>query len=293
MKNHSLKKISPSYTYLTSIPHHTTDLFLSCCGRQVCPSDYSYGPAVRMDYLIHFIIKGKGTFCINNKEYPLSKNQFFFIPPGISTEYYSDSEDPWEYIWFGFQGVNASSYLKHTGLSLEAPTGTFHMNSHLIEEIIDKLFYTDTDSLPDELDRIGYLHRLLALLTDSYQSLHNSDGSPILLNKKHTLLAIQYLEKNYATATVSDIANYLGLNRAYLHTLFKKEFDMSPQQYLTHFRLQNAAKRLLDTTETIQEISYYIGYQDTVSFSKAFKKQFGLSPKQYRISQKEVQDSDR
>ena len=283
MRNYSLKKTAPTYTSLPSIPHHTTDLFLSCCGRQICPADYSYGPVVRMEYLIHFIVKGSGTFCMNGISYKLTSNQFFFIPPGISVEYYADHEDPWEYIWFGFQGNKAASYLDHTGLSIDAPVGTFHMSSKLIEDIMENLFHTDTASLPDELDRIGYLHRLLALLTDSYQSSQISDENSLLLNKKHTLVAIQYLENNYGKATVSDLANHLGLNRAYLHTLFKKEFDMSPQQYLIHFRLQTAAEKLLDTTSSIQEISDQVGYQDTVSFSKAFKKHFGISPKQYRI----------
>lgn len=278
----SLKQSHSHATFLTSIPHHTRDLYLRCCGTQSCSPNYSYGPAVRMQYLIHFVLRGQGNFYINGKSYVLHQKQFFFIPPGISVEYCADAEDPWEYIWFGFHGANAATCLEQAGLTLDTPVKTFHLNPVLLADIIEKMFSTDQNTLSDELDRIGFLYELLGLLCDSYQSERPPNIVQNLLSKNHTLLAIQFVERHYATASVSEIADYLGLNRTYLHTLFKREFNLSPQQYLIRYRLRIACEMLSSSKETISDIAFQIGYQDAVSFFKAFKKQYGTSPQQYR-----------
>lgn len=58
---------------------------------------------------------------------------------------------------------------------------------------------------------------------------------------------------------------------------------MSIQQCLISFRMHKAANLLVSTTLTIKEISNETGYTDQLTFSKAFKKKFGVSPTQYRI----------
>lgn len=282
----SLKHSHSRSTFLTSIPHHTCDLYLRCCGMQSCPPHYSYGPAIRMQYLIHFVQRGQGNYYINGKNYEVHQNQFFFIPPGIPVEYCADAENPWDYLWFGFHGANAATCLEQAGLTLDTPVQTFRLNPVLLSNIIEKIFHIDQTTLPDELDRIGCLYELLALLCDSYQSDQPPDNVQHLLSKKHTVLAIQYIERSYASTTVSEIADYLGLNRTYLHTLFKREFNLSPQQYLIQYRMHIALEKLSSSEETIQEIAFQIGYQDAVSFFKIFKKQYGISPQHYRETQK-------
>lgn len=279
---YSISEKSSNFAFLTSIPHHTSDLFLSCCGIQTCPPDYSYGPTVRMEYLIHLILKGCGNLYMNGKDYSLKKGDLFLITPGISVEYCSDSESPWEYCWLGFHGTNVADYITQTGLSLDCPVRPFHLNPSLITGILENLIVTDRNILSDELDRIGYLYEFLALLVESFY-LENSEAmTQNLLSKKHTISAVSYIEKNYKTVSISEIAEYLGLNRTYLHTLFKKEFNMSPQQYLIRYRLRRAAEDLSNTHTSIEEIAFQIGYQSVVSFYKAFKKLYGVSPDQYR-----------
>lgn len=63
-----------------------------------------------------------------------------------------------------------------------------------------------------------------------------------------------------------------------------EEYKVSPQRYLISFRL-NTAVNLLETTKmNITEISYSCGFKDTPTFYKHFKKQFNITPVQYRKS---------
>ena len=54
-----------------------SDLSLSFCGYSDCQPGYSFGPAVRPNYIIHYILSGKGTFQIGDSVYPLKKGDGF------------------------------------------------------------------------------------------------------------------------------------------------------------------------------------------------------------------------
>ena len=62
--------------------HKFSDLYLCFCGYEACQPFHSYGPAVRPNYVIHYIISGKGIFTIGNRTYRLTAGQGFFLIPG-------------------------------------------------------------------------------------------------------------------------------------------------------------------------------------------------------------------
>ncbi len=95
--------------------------------------------------------------------------------------------------------------------------------------------------------------------------------------------AISYIHKNYQNPlTVQEIADYLSLNRSYLTELFLKTVQLSPQQFLTRYRITKSEELLQSSSLSIQNIAYSCGYSSSFSFSKAFRKVNGLSPSEYR-----------
>lgn len=63
---------------------------------------------------------------------------------------------------------------------------------------------------------------------------------------------------------------------------FKKNLNLSPQAFLTQLRMEKAKEKLLNSNYAIQQIANITGYTDAFTFSKAFKRYTGLSPKYYR-----------
>lgn len=63
-----------SYIHQTS-DRKFSDLYLCYCGYDECASGHSFGPAVRPNYLLHYILKGKGQYHIGEKRYHLSAGQ--------------------------------------------------------------------------------------------------------------------------------------------------------------------------------------------------------------------------
>jgi AraC-like DNA-binding protein len=117
---------------------------------------------------------------------------------------------------------------------------------------------------------------------------HYEDDSPIKLrakDKEAIKLARDILVLNLAEApTIRELCTTVGLNRNKLHYGFREQFGMSPSQYLEDQRLERAYISLRDTGKLIYQIAADVGYMNQGSFSTAFKRKYGLTPKDARSS---------
>jgi CheY-like chemotaxis protein/AraC-like DNA-binding protein len=84
--------------------------------------------------------------------------------------------------------------------------------------------------------------------------------------------------------SLSEMAQVVNLSPSRLRYLFKREIGIAPGHYLRAFRLERA-KELLETTFlSVKEIISSIGVNDQSHFIREFKKSYGLTPSQYRMS---------
>ena len=82
--------------------------------------------------------------------------------------------------------------------------------------------------------------------------------------------------------TLDTLARQVGLSRSGLALKFKQAVGSAPLQYLTTIRIQKAIHHLSTTTDKLETVSQAVGYKNAFSFSKAFKKLTGLSPREFR-----------
>ena len=80
----------------------------------------------------------------------------------------------------------------------------------------------------------------------------------------------------------NELCSAMGMSQSTLYRRMKTICGQSPNEFIQNVRLKYAARLLKETTMTISEISYDTGFSDSSYFSRAFKKCFGLSPKQWR-----------
>ena len=97
-------------------------------------------------------------------------------------------------------------------------------------------------------------------------------------------IASKYLHDNYDdhSCSIASLCNKLDVSRSYLYNLFKNGFNTSPQKFLIKIRMEEAKNRLKDSPSSIRQIAEAVGYIDEFTFSKAFKKYSGFSPKIFR-----------
>ena len=96
---------------------------------------------------------------------------------------------------------------------------------------------------------------------------------------------MEYIEANYReNISLEELAVYVHMNRSYVSHLFKKETGDNLYNYLQQYRLEKAKELLEHTRDSIQEICWKVGIQDSGYFSKVFKKYAGMTPLEYRKS---------
>ena len=252
------------------------DFYLYELGRNKCEPLYSYEHLVKNRIILHFIISGKGILRINNKEYAVHEHQIFLIPENTRTFYQADKDDPWEYIWFHIGGPKIPQILKEAGLTADHPVYTPVSCADKIEELAMDLL----DNYMRQYYCVGTLYKICDYMIENSSRKEEREINSSLLYVKNV---ISYIQLKYAEPVKIDkIAYSLGLNRSYLTRLFKDATGYSLQEYLLTYRMKMAVKLLADNSLSIAQVAANVGYTDTFTFSKAFKRHFGKSPSDYR-----------
>lgn len=97
-------------------------------------------------------------------------------------------------------------------------------------------------------------------------------------------LRTQYNEK-ISIENLEELSNFSYRN---LQRIFKAHYNETIGAYVTRVKLESSAKLLLFTNNDIKEIAEKVGYADVQSFSKSFKKHFGITPAIYRTKKEEL-----
>jgi AraC-like DNA-binding protein len=82
--------------------------------------------------------------------------------------------------------------------------------------------------------------------------------------------------------TIDELGKRIGLSRSALHERFVQMIGLPPMQYLAHWRIQNAARLLLETRATVAAIALDVGYDSEAAFARAFKRMVGKPPAAWR-----------
>ncbi len=101
--------------------------------------------------------------------------------------------------------------------------------------------------------------------------------------------AVSYITKNFTEyITISQLAELSHMSKSNFYAAFKKQLGISPISYINHYRLSIAAEKLIESNLSINEIAFSVGINDSLYFSKLFKKKYGMAPGKYRIMQKNM-----
>ena len=94
---------------------------------------------------------------------------------------------------------------------------------------------------------------------------------------------LSYVEKNLENnLTLEEIARELHYSKFYVERVFKEHTGQPLYRYMKNRRLNEAAKKLVETKRPIVEIALEAGYRSQQAFTQAFHEVYGLSPQKYR-----------
>lgn len=227
---------------------------------------------------IYFLISGQCRYFVNDKTYLLSKNTIIFIPKDtIHKNVYNSGNCERIVINIGSEYIN-ENILPHIEKIFEQQVyvpDDFELIKKLLNNIGKE--YRKNDELSHELIKC-YLTELFSyFIRNASRTVIDTASNPAIER------LIKYINSDFSqSVTLESAAHMLNLTPPYLSRLFLKNTGFNFKEYLLLIRIKNAKNMLKNTDNSIRQIAYDCGFNDSNYFSKIFKESTGLSPLQYK-----------
>ncbi len=223
----------------------------------------------RMDYQILYIDKGYGFFMFNGEYIRVDSGNVVIIPPHIKNDYFYTKDSSTICYWIHFTGSGVEELLKNLRLSgYIFKTGKFYEFRETFEKMTKACTGSDYTT---ESFLASCLYMILSLCG---KKLYVPD-SPIykILEEMRNSKISEY--KN------ADFAVKCGLSEYHFIREFKKVIGKTPHKYMVEITVSKAIELFSTTNMNISETAYFLGFEDSLYFSRFFKKETGVSPKEY------------
>lgn len=226
---------------------------------------------------IFYVLRGKGTFEILDRSFPIRDHDLIIVNPSVSHTEVSTKRDPLEYIVLGITGLEFHN-LDNTDYSIQnfsyyKDDLSFYLKTLLREARSKEPNY---ENICQNLLEIIIWH----ILRQSEVQLAAASSKKVT---KECRFIEQYLNEHFKEdITLQTLSELTYLNKYYLVHSFKNYKGVSPINYLIQIRI-NEAKHLLETTNySIAKIATQSGFSSQSYFSQIFKRMTNMTPNDYR-----------
>ena len=254
---------------------------VNSCGSQVHDGNDAVvsRPEGRQDYHLLFIADGKCTAKVDGVDHSLARGDMLLYRP-TEPQWYSFSKGRCSSFWLHLSGTGVEALCAQSGLM---QGNVFHLSDLADIERTHMKLIVETQS-----KQKGY-----KLFVQSYIELHfahicrkmseNGNEESTLVPDERILKVLNVLDRlYYMPLDVDRLAAECNVGRDRFLHLFTKSVGMPPQKYVTTIRIKNAKRMLSETDRSVAEIAERCGFNDSMYFSRVFKKKTALAPSEYR-----------
>ena len=244
-------------------------------------ADQSYSYAMENDIftfenMICFIrtIEGTGKIKTKSGTLTLSENEYIFLTRK-NIEHYCAASKIWNYYWVDFIHSDINIFQLNTKAYIKFSKNEQNLFENLLD--VGKKFSNEANYINTVFSHYLY-----------YLKFENSNDTDKKKEKTKFSEICQFInQKIYSPLSVKDIANFFEITPRRVNQIFFNEKQMSPKKYISNLKIEKSKQILLQTTESIKNISELLCYNNPYHFSASFKKSEGISPSEFRSINKQ------
>lgn len=233
---------------------------------------------------IFYCLEGEGSLVTKHGEQIIKTNSLILVNPYIEHTERTTIENPLKYMVIGVHGPELvlPDYFSDTGLFY------FQDDEELFKPLIQSILTEcDQEKFYSKYITTQLVNALLLRISE-YANSPYSD-TPTKTYSVSVVLAKQYIDNHYSQVISLDtLEERTHISRFHLSHLFKEEINMSPIQYLSQVRFEQAKKLLTTTNMSVFRIAESVGFSSDTYFSKRFKEYVGLTPNRYRTKYRNI-----
>lgn len=249
--------------------------------QKVTTHDYFLDGIKRSDketFIFQYTLSGEGAVSIQGKVQQVQEGQAFMVEvPSEHCYYLPSHSNEWEFIFLTLKGPAAASCWRDITGKFGAIL-TIPLDSQLIKHVFKVYELACKKDLIDNYFASYQAYGFIMECHRYFKQFKQKENLP-----EYIIQASNYIKMHFAEPlSIEDIAASVNLSKYYFIKRFGETMNMTPGQYITKIRLEQAIHLLRNTELTIKDIAVKVGYGDDNYFNKAFRKVVGTSPGEFR-----------
>lgn len=268
-------------------------------GDLYCNCGYKVAQHIQHCHEISYVVSGIGSFEKDGEFYRIKNGDMFLSPYNSKHTVVSSSYDPIRYCYCGFMfDKSHPNYAKYASLDkflktvknpvVQDKNNIYNIFSAIFNEII--MDYDNKNGIIED-----YLDLLLLLTERNYcQKGTFKDKTEKDSRSKNRMVydVINYIDNNiFSIQNLTDISKHIGYSYSHTSQVFSSIMGMPLGSYYQKIRFEKAIK-LIESNISITQVAEMLGFDSIHSFSRSFKKYFGISPTNYMEQHFEKKDTD-
>ena len=251
-------------------------------------TDYALAPHHHREFEFIAMVKGEADFYIDATLYRIREGDILVIPPYCVHRANIPEKTEYDCICFDLSLIRDEKLKSDLEDGILTVDGFLSANEEdtktLHGHIRSTLCAYDEKENGWELEIVGRLSLVFSFLKRKNFFVKSS---PLAKDEKFCREVFEYISQNYSDAiTSTSLSQKLYMNNSYFCRLFKKNFQSNFSDFLNAYRIEKAKVLLKETDASISSILAECGFNSFSYFSKTFRAQVGLSPKEYRENHK-------
>lgn len=227
-------------------------------------------------FIFQFTLSGGGVIELEDKKVDIKKCDGFLVEIPSEHKYYlPDTEKNWEFIYITLQGEGVINELRKVQKKF-GQVFKISQNSYVVKFLWDIYRKASKGEIVD-----GYNASALA-----YEFIMNFyRGNEIQEDNidRNIYRAKEYIENNYGSdLSLDDLSSVARMSKYHFNRVFKTVMKVTPLEYITKIRLENAVRLLILDKGSISEIAEQVGYNGANYFCKVFRKHLKVTPTEFK-----------
>ncbi len=234
------------------------------------------------EYQLLYITEGRGRFSCESlgrhKAVSIESGMMFLLFPGEWHSYHPDRNTGWKEYWIGFNGHFMDNLVEQKFFSKENPVFKVNIHENIVNLYNEAIAIASAQESGFQQMLAGIVGRLLSLayFYDRNSQFKESDTA----NKIGQAKVMIY--DNHMIISPEEIASRLCLSYSSFRKTFKEYTGFSPARFINEVRMSKAKELLTNTSLSIKEVAYHVGYNNHDYFFTAFRHMTGQTPAEYR-----------
>ena len=234
---------------------------------------------------LFYIVGGDGQFQIDGQLFPVQANQLVVVNPNIIHTEVSYEARPLEYIVLGIEGIeltlSGSEGGRYCFYSFPEGNDVLVCMRKVLQEMQERRPEYQTSCL-------AYMDIIIVQLMRN-ASISVTQSPARFPGNRQCASVRQYIDQHYKESITLDLlAEKFSINKYYMAHAFKREYGVSPINYLIDCRIREGKRLLTETDFSLSQIAAVLGFSSSSYFSQRFRSAEGISPTEYRSANRAV-----